>query len=204
MLLRSIVSIGLLAALLGTAACSSSSSSESKSASGEAQSSPTKVESTLGGLPPEVEVKVDKLPPGHEVERVVLVDPLGNEVEAEELSTPPRGRGARVSGGSRSVGFGIGGGSGGLRVGPSISLGVPLGRSGGNPRGGGSATAKIPVPDPDAYFAESDEWTVVVYARDEDGNPYSYRVAAPEFPGDRKVETITPGGAGGGGTGTGF
>ena len=201
MLLRAFLSVGLLAALLGTAACSSSSSSSSKPSSSpasEAASAPAKVEASLGGLPPQVEVKVDELPPGHEVEQVVLVDPLGNEVPASELNTarPPSRRATASTGG---VGIGLGGGSSGIRVGRSLSLGVPLGRS-GSPRGrSGSVTAKIPVPDPDAYFRESDEWTVVVYTRDAEGNPYSYEMPAPEFPGDRKAGTIAPDGGGGGG-----
>ncbi len=209
MLLRTFLSFGLLAALLGTAACSSSSSSSSKPSSNpasasasEAASAPAKVESSLGGLPPEVQVKVDELPPGHEVEQVVLVDPLGNEVPASELATPsPRRPSARASTGG--VGFGIGGGSSGIRVGPSISLGVPLGRSASSRGRSGGAIAKIPVPDPDSYFRESDKWTVVVYTRDAEGRPYSYEMPAPEFPGDRKVSTIKPGGGGGGG-GSGF
>ena len=204
MLLRTFLSVGLLAVLLGTAACSSSSSSSSSTSSSassssaaEAAATPAKVESSLGGLPPEVAVKVEELPPGQEVERVVLVDPLGNEVQATELSTPPPpGRRARAGVSSGGVGFGIGGGSGGFRIGPSISLGVPLGRSGSSGGRSGTATAKIPVPDPDTYFRESDEWKVVVYTRDKDGNPYSYEMPAPEFPGDRKVETIAPGGGG--------
>ena len=81
---------------------------------------------------------------------------------------------------------------------------MPLGRS-GSPRGqSGSTTATIPVPDPDAYFRESNEWTVVVFTRDAEGNPYSYEMPAPECPGDRKVSTIKPGGGGGGGGGSGF
>ena len=202
MLLRAFLSIGLLAALLGTAACSSSSSSSAKpsssaesSSASEAAATPARVETSLGGLPPEVGVKVDELPPGHEVEEVVLVDPLGNEVPASELTAPPPpGHRARASTGG--VGFGIGGGSSGIRVGPSISLGVPLGGSGSSRSRGGGVTAKIPVPDPDAYFRESDEWTVVVYTRDAEGRAYSYQVPAPEFPGDRKVSTVAPEGGG--------
>ena len=198
MLLRAFLSVGLLAALLGTAACSSSSSSSAKpssSSASEAAPTPARVETSLGGLPPEVAVKVDELPPGQEVEEVVLVDPLGNEVPASELtSAPPSGSRARASTGG--VGFGIGGGSSGIRVGPSISLGVPLGGSESSRGRSGGTIAKIPVPDPDAYFRESDEWTVMVYTRDAEGRAYSYQMPAPEFPGDRKVSTVAPEGGG--------
>ena len=129
---------------------------------------------------------------------MVLVDPLGNEVQASEVTAPRPPSRRRATASTGGVGIGIGGGSSGIRVGPSISLGVPLGRAGSARGRSGSVTAKIPVPDPDAYFRESDKWTVVVYTRDAEGKPYSYEMPAPEFPGDRKAGRIAPGGGGSG------
>ncbi len=168
MTLRSLCRLVALAALLGVAACGSSS---------KPPPAPTMVLAGLVGDPPTaVEVEVENLPPTQLIERVFLVDRRGGEIEATEFEriTPESSRGPDVL---PQVSVGVGG-----SVRSSVGIGVPLG-SRDEPQARSNVTTRIPLPDPEAYLAAPEDWTVVVKGRDRRGLPVTYRVPAPRRPG---------------------
>ena len=166
MALRNLVHLVLLAVLLGTAACSSSPKPPPPA---------TMVLAGLVGDPPSA-VEVENLPPTQRIERVFLVGRSGDEVEATEFerSAPDSSRGPDVL---PQVSVGIGSG-----VRSSVGIGLPLGGS-EEPEARSSVIAQIPLPDPEAYLAAPEDWTVVVKGRDRRGLPVTYRVPAPRRPG---------------------
>ncbi|MDJ0946207.1 MAG: hypothetical protein QNJ30_22385 [Kiloniellales bacterium] len=168
MMPRNGLRIALLAVLFGAGACGSSSKPPPPA---------TMVLAGLVGDPPTaVEVEIENLPPTQRIERVFLVDRRGTEVEASRLErrAPQGDRGPDVL---PQVSVGIGGG-----VRSSVGIGVPLGSS-EEPEARSSVTTQIPLPDPEAYLAAPDDWTVVVKGRDRRGLPVTYRVPAPRRPG---------------------
>ncbi len=130
----------------------------------------------IGDPPTAVEVEVENLPPTQRIERVFLVDRRGGEVEATDFE-----RSARESSRGPSVlpqlSVGVGG-----SVRSSVGIGVPLGNNEA-PEARSNVTTQIPLPDPEAYLAAPQDWTVVIKARDRRGLPVTYRVPAPRRPG---------------------
>jgi len=168
MVLRGLGRLLLFAVLLGAGACGSGSKPPPR---------PTMVLAGLVGDPPTaVEVEVENLPPTQRIERVFLVDRRGGEIEATEFerSTPESSRGPSVL---PQVSVGVG-----SSVRSSVGIGVPLGVS-EEPEARSSVTVQIPLPNPEAYLATPEDWTVVVKGRDRRGLPVTYRVPAPRRPG---------------------
>ncbi len=168
MMPRSRLRTVLVAVLLVTGACSSGSKPPPPA---------TMVLAGLVGEPPTaVEVEIENLPPTQRIERVFMVDRSGGEVEATDFDLSAS-ESSRRPGVLPQVSVGIG-----SSVRSSVGIGVPLG-GGEEPEARRSVSTQIPLPDPEAYLAAPDDWTVVVKGRDRRGLPVTYRVPAPRRPG---------------------
>lgn len=136
-----------------------------------------KAEARLNG--PEataIEVRVLDIPAGTRVERVLLIGPGGQRIEAPELNRSSRESGAGAL--SRpSIGFGVTGGSA-SRINPSISLGWSL-TGNGPARRGREVSALIALPDPAAYRAVPAAWRIEVHHVDVTGQAKIITLPAP-------------------------
>ncbi len=164
MVLRGIIRFGLLAVLSATGACAPSPKS----------SPPTTVVASLVGSPPAaVEVQVENLPSSHRIERILLIDREGRELEATEFETSPEPVARR-----RPLwpvySYGVTDSS-------SMIIGFRRAKA-RTPEEPGSAAALIPLHDREVYLADPGAWTVVVEGAHHDGAPLSYRVPAPRLP----------------------
>ena len=171
MALRGIIRLGLLAVLSAAGACAPSPK----------PLPPTTVLAGLVGSPPAaVEVQVENLPPSHRIERILLIDREGRELEATEFETSPEPVARR-----RPLwpvySYGVTDSS-------SMIIGFRRAKA-QTPDEPGSATALIPLHDREAYLADPGAWTVVVEGAHRDGAPLSYRVPAPRLP---RAEGGTP------------
>ncbi len=105
-----------------------------------------------------VEVVLDDIPPGYEVELVVLVDPGGGRHEAERLVPARRQSGAAVPG--ALIGIAVtGGSSSGIK--PALSLGIGTGLR-EETRIGRRVLARVPLPDPAAFRDHPERWRIEV------------------------------------------
>lgn len=96
----------------------------------------------------------------HRVERIALVGPDGRTYPADDTVTET----VRHSGygyGGQSVGVGIGGGTGG-HSGVGVGVGLGLGSLGGGSYPVFRTTARIPIPDKDAYRRAPQDWKIAV------------------------------------------
>lgn len=113
-----------------------------------------------------IEVRVPDIPAGTRVERVLLLGPDGQRVEAPELSRSSRASGGRTL--SRpSIGFGVTGGSA-SRINPSLSLGWSL-TGDGPARRSQEVRALIALPDAAAFRTAPEAWRIEVHYADVTG-----------------------------------
>lgn len=112
-----------------------------------------------------VEVRVLDIPAGTTIDRVLLIGPGGQLIEAPELSRSSRQSGGVLS--RPSIGFGVTGGSA-SRINPSISLGWSL-TGDGPARQSLEISALIALPDPAAYRAAPEAWRIEVHHADVTG-----------------------------------
>jgi hypothetical protein len=122
-----------------------------------------------------VEVVVTQVPPGTEVERIALIGPSGQDIMAREMTLVQVKEGAAVVP-SYEVGASGGSGSG---VNPYLGLGLSFWLFDDPEAHGDRYTARIPLPDPQAYHAEAERWRVEVRSRDAAGTPQVLTIPAP-------------------------
>ncbi|MDH3790776.1 MAG: hypothetical protein OES41_03440, partial [Rhodospirillales bacterium] len=125
-----------------------------------------------------VEVRVTEIPPGVVVERILMIGPGGQRLDAEKLarSTSESGPGLVSRPG---IGIAVTGGSS-SGVNPSVSLGWHA--TGGGPgRHSQQITARIPLPSPAAYRAAGLGWRVEVHYSDVTGRRQVLTLPAPRF-----------------------
>ncbi len=112
---------------------------------GAATAGSTRAGSTRAGAA--VEVILDDIPPGYEIERVTLIDPGGGRHEAERLVPARRQSGAAVPG--AFIGIAVtGGSSSGVK--PALSLGFGTGVR-EETRIARRVLARVPIADPAAF-----------------------------------------------------
>ncbi len=105
-----------------------------------------------------VEVVLDDIPPGYEIERVVFVGPGGGRYEAERLVPARRQSGAAVPG--ALIGIAVtGGSSSGIK--PALSLGIGTGLR-EETRIGRRVLARVPLADPAAFRDHPKRWRIEV------------------------------------------
>ena len=105
-----------------------------------------------------VEVVIDDIPPGYEIERVVLVDPGGGRHRAERLVAARRQSGAAVPG--ARIGIAVtGGSSSGIK--PALSLGFGTGLR-EQTRIARRVLARVPIADPAAFRDHPERWRIEV------------------------------------------
>ncbi len=105
-----------------------------------------------------VEVVLDDIPPGYEIERVTLVDPGGGRHEAERLVPARRRSGTAVPG--AIIGIAVtGGSSSGIK--PALSLGLGTGLR-EETRIGRRVLARVPIADPAAFRDHPERWRIEV------------------------------------------
>ncbi len=105
-----------------------------------------------------VEVVLDDIPPGYEIERVVLVDPGGGRHGAERLVPARRQSGTAVPG--ALIGIAVtGGSSSGIK--PALSLGIGTGVR-EQTRIGRRVLARVPIADPTAFRDHPERWRIEV------------------------------------------
>jgi hypothetical protein len=155
----------LLAWLLG--ACAQAAAPE--------ETSPRAAAAFAGPAAKIVEVVVSHLPPGTEVERIALIGPSGQDIMAREMTLVRVKEGAAVVP-SYEVGASGGSSSG---VDPYLGLGLSFWVFDDPKAHGDRYTARIPLPDPEAYHAEAERWRVEVRSRDAAGTPQVLTVPAP-------------------------
>ncbi len=113
-----------------------------------------------------VEVVLDDIPPGYEVELVVLVDPGGGRHEAERLVPARRQSGAAVPG--VLIGIAVtGGSSSGIK--PALRLGIGTGLR-EETRIGKRVLARVPIADPAAFRDHPKRWRIEVVYTDVTGD----------------------------------
>ena len=122
-----------------------------------------------------VEVVVTHVPPGTEVERIALIGPSGQDIMAREMTLVRVKEGAAVVPGY-AVGASGGSSSG---VDPYLGLGLSFWVFDDPEAEGDRFTARIPLPDPQAYHAEAERWQVEVRSRDAAGTPQVLTIPAP-------------------------
>lgn len=112
-----------------------------------------------------VEVVLDDIPPGYEIERVTLIDPGSGRHEAERLVPARRQSGAAVPG--ALIGIAVtGGSSSGIK--PALSLGIGTGLR-EETRTGTRVLARVPIPDPAAFRDHPKRWRIEVVYTDVTG-----------------------------------
>ncbi len=105
-----------------------------------------------------IEVILDDIPPGYEIERVTLIDPGGGRHGAERLVPARRQSGAAVPG--ALIGIAVtGGSSSGIK--PSLSLGIGTGVR-EETRMGRRVLARVPIADPAAFRDHPERWRLEV------------------------------------------
>ena len=125
-------------------------------ASLEAPAGATRAGSTRVGAA--VEVVLDDIPPGYEIERVVLIDPGGGRHGAERLVPARRQSGTAVPG--ALIGIAVtGGSSSGIK--PALSLGIGTGLR-EETRIGRRVLARVPIADPAAFRDHPKRWRIEV------------------------------------------
>ena len=99
----------------------------------------------------------------YRVDKVTLVGPGGQSIDAFELTRVSHGGNSAGPGVSTGVGVGVGVGSSGTRSSVGIGVGIPLGSSGGsrNPRVN-QTEALIRVPNPEVYRRTAEDWMIRV------------------------------------------
>jgi hypothetical protein len=125
-----------------------------------------------------VEVRVTEIPPGVVVERILMIGPGGQRLEADKLarSTNESGPGLISSPG---IGVAVTGGSS-SGVNPSVSLGWHV--TGGGPGWySRQVTARIPLPNPTAYRTAARQWLVEVHYSDVTGRRQVLTLPAPRI-----------------------
>ncbi len=125
-------------------------------ASLEAPVGATRAGSTRAGAA--VEVILDDIPPGYEIERVTLIDPGGGRHEAERLVPARRQSGAAVPG--ALIGIAVtGGSSSGVK--PALSLGFGTGVR-EETRIARRVLARVPIADPATFRDHPKRWRIEV------------------------------------------
>ncbi len=105
-----------------------------------------------------IEVVLDDIPPGYEIERVTLIDPGGGRHEAERLVPARRQSGTAVPG--VLIGIAVtGGSSSGIK--PALSLGFGTGLR-EETRIGRRVLARVPIADPAAFRDHPKRWRLEV------------------------------------------
>ena len=105
-----------------------------------------------------VEVVIAGIPPGYEVEGIVLLDPSGTRYAAEGLILTRRQSGSAVPG--ALIGIGVtGGSSSGVK--PALSLGLGTGIR-DETRTSRRMLARVPLADPAAFREHPERWRVEV------------------------------------------
>ncbi len=105
-----------------------------------------------------VEVVLDDIPPGYEIERVTLIDPGGGRHGAERLVPARRQSGTAVPG--ARIGIAVtGGSSSGIK--PALSLGFGTGLR-EETRIGKRVLARVPIADPAAFRDHPERWRLEV------------------------------------------
>ncbi len=105
-----------------------------------------------------VEVILDDIPPGYEIERVTLIDPGGGRHGAERLVPARRQSGTTVPG--ALIGIVVtGGSSSGIK--PALSLGIGTGVR-EETRIGRRVLARVPIADPAAFRDHPERWRIEV------------------------------------------
>ncbi len=105
-----------------------------------------------------VEVVLDDIPPGYEIERVTLIDPGGGRHGAERLVPARRQSGTAVPG--ALIGIAVtGGSSSGIK--PALSLGIGTGLR-EETRIGKRVLARVPLADPAAFRDHPKRWRIEV------------------------------------------
>ena len=105
-----------------------------------------------------IEVILDDIPPGYEIERVTLIDPGGGRHGAERLVPARRESGTAVPG--ALIGIAVtGGSSSGIK--PSLSLGIGTGVR-EETRIGRRVLARVPIADPAAFRDHPERWRLEV------------------------------------------
>ncbi len=105
-----------------------------------------------------VEVVLDDIPPGYQIERVVLIDPGGGRHGAERLVPARRQSGTAVPG--ALIGIAVtGGSSSGIK--PALSLGIGTGLR-EETRIGRRVLARVPLADPAAFRDHPKRWRIEV------------------------------------------
>ena len=105
-----------------------------------------------------VEVILDDIPPGYEIERVTLIDPGGGRHGAERLISARRQSGAAAPG--ARIGIAVtGGSSSGIK--PALRLGFGTGLR-EETRIGKRVLARVPIADPAAFRDHPERWRIEV------------------------------------------
>jgi hypothetical protein len=105
-----------------------------------------------------VEVVLDDIPPGYEIERVTLIDPGGGRHGAERLVSARRQSGAAAPG--VLIGIAVtGGSSSGIK--PALRLGIGTGLR-EETRIGKRVLARVPIADPAAFRDHPKRWRIEV------------------------------------------
>ncbi len=113
-----------------------------------------------------VEVKVTEIPPGVVVERILMIGPGGQRLEADELARSASESGPGLV--SRpGLGIAVTGGSS-SGVNPSVGIGWHV-TGGGRGRRSRQVTAQIPLPDPAPYRSAAIGWRIEVHYSDVTG-----------------------------------
>ncbi len=105
-----------------------------------------------------VEVILDDIPPGYEIERVTLIDPGGGRHGAEHLVPTRRQSGTAVPGARIAIAV-TGGSSSGIK--PALSLGIGTGLR-EETRIGKRVLARVPIADPAAFRDHPERWRIEV------------------------------------------
>ncbi len=113
-----------------------------------------------------VEVVLDDIPPGYEIERVTLIDPNGGRHGAERLVPVRRQRGTAVPG--VLIGIAVtGGSSSGVK--PALSLGFGTGVR-EETHIARRVLARVPIADPAAFRDHPKRWRIEVVYTDITGD----------------------------------
>lgn len=125
-----------------------------------------------------VEVRVTEIPAGVVIERILLIGPGEQRLEADKLARSTRESGPGLV--SRpGIGVAVTGGSS-SGVNPSVSLGWQV-TGGGPARHSRQVIARIPLPNPAAYRATAIGWRVEVHYDDVTGRRQVLTLPAPRI-----------------------
>jgi hypothetical protein len=138
-----------------------------------------KAEATVSGHEgAAVDVRVTEIPPGTVIDRILVIGPGGERLEAAEFDRATSETGPGLV--SRpTVGIAVTGGSS-SGVNPSVGLGWQV-TGGGRERRSKQVTAVVPLPDPAAYRATAAQWRVEVHYSDVTGRPRVLTLPAPRI-----------------------